>query len=204
MAVLFPAPFGPSSATTWPGAHDKVDAVQHLDLSVSGGDATKLEHRRRALRPAGGLWSFRAGVGGARPLRDVVRRRRPVAEVSVEHGLVATDLFRRSDRDEYAVVQHMDRVAHIHDEPDVVLDEEDRRPLSGERVEQLGERLGLAVAESRGRLVEQEQTRLYGERAAYLAEAGQTGRKRVGSFIGHDAQADAIEDDVRIAVGIPT
>ena len=85
-----------------------------------------------------------------------------------------------------------------------MLDEQDRHPLRGERAQQLGEGLGLAVAQTRGRLVEQQQARARGERAAQLAEAGQPGRKRVGPFVGDVAQPDAIEDGVGVVGAGPT
>ena len=37
---------GPSRATTLPGGHDEVDAVQHLDAPVGGPHAAQLEQRR--------------------------------------------------------------------------------------------------------------------------------------------------------------
>ena len=81
-----------------------------------------------------------------------------------------------------------------------MLDEQDRQPLRGERMQELGEGLGLPVTQSRRGLIEQQQPRSRGESPTQLAEAGQTGRKRVGPIIGHRAQADTIEDGVGVAV----
>ena len=71
----------------------------------------------------------------------------------------------------------MDRGTHLHHEPDVVLDEQDRHPLRRERAQQRGEGLRLAVTQTRRRLVEQQQARPRGEGATQLAEAGQAGRQ---------------------------
>ena len=43
-AVDFPAPFGPSSASTSPAGHGEVDAVEHLDAAVGGVDVAHLDH----------------------------------------------------------------------------------------------------------------------------------------------------------------
>ena len=71
-------------------------------------------------------------------------------------------------------------------------------------MQQRGEALGLTVAQTRGRLVEQQQPRPRGEGSTQLAEAGQAGRKRVGPLVGHGAQADTIEDRIGVAARVRT
>ena len=44
-SVVLPAPLGPSSATTSPGADVQVDAVQHADLAVAGREAGDVQQR---------------------------------------------------------------------------------------------------------------------------------------------------------------
>ena len=83
-----------------------------------------------------------------------------------------------------------------------MLDEQHRHPVRGERVQQLGERLRLAVTQTRRRFVEQQQARPRREGAAQLAQPGQAGRKRVGSLVGHGAQADPIEDRLGVVARI--
>ena len=172
--------------------------MQHLDLSVGGGDVAKLECRRRPRCRVAGV----VRVGRTRSRRDRVRSRRSVAQVGVEHGLVRADLGRRTDRDDHAVVDDVDRGAYVHHETDVVIDEQHRHPVRGERVQQLGEDLRLAVTQPRRRFVEQQQARPRREGAAELAQPGEPGRKGIGSLVGHGAQADQVEDRLGVVARI--
>ena len=52
------------------------------------------------------------------------------AQVRGDHRLVSLDLVGRSVRDGLPIVQHMNAVAEVHDQPHVVLDDQDTATLA--------------------------------------------------------------------------
>src|SRR6185437_12050891 len=86
------------------------------------------------------------------------------AEVSLLHRGVAADLLRRAARDDLAVYEHRDAIAHV------VLDHEQR--LAGAHLPDELDRLGaLRAAHAGGRLVEQDDGCAPGDRHADLERA---------------------------------
>ena len=95
-------------------------------------------------------------------------------------------VLRVADRDDAPEVEHVDQVAHLHDEVHVVLDEQDRHAFGRERTQQRAELVGLLLVETRRGLVEQQHARPGRERAGDLDEPRLAGRQLV------DAVVDAI------------
>ena len=112
--------------------------------------------------------------------------------------MVATNFGGCADREHGAVVQDVDARAHLHDESDVVLHQEDRHPFAGQRPQQRDEVASLVVAQSGGGLVEQQQARADGEGAAHFAQPNQSRGERVGPLVGDVPQPDSIENGLGV------
>src|SRR5205807_581061 len=112
--VVFPAPLGPSSASTEPRG-----TVRSTPCSTS-------------IRPyaactpiscsAGCVAASVAGVVGSGAVSSCIGASGP--QVRRTHALVGADLVGRSDGDDPAEVQHVDARAHVHHQLDVMFDEE--------------------------------------------------------------------------------
>ena len=143
MVVVLPAPLRPSSATSSPSRTCMRDAVQDVAFAVIGVDVFRDEHRvMRRLRD--------------RPTARADWRRFPGVALR-QHG---------------AVIQHGDPVGDAEDDVHVMLDEQHGDFLVlVERADQLGHVVGLLIAHAGGRLVQQQQFRLAGERDADFHDA---------------------------------
>ena len=119
--VDFPAPFGPRIASDLAGGDDEVDAVHDFDAAVRGLDAAQLEQRR--LDVGDGPASRLMSPPGCSP--------RYAASTASSVRIV----LRVADRDDAAEVEHVDEVAHLHDEVHVVLDEQHRDAFARERTQ---------------------------------------------------------------------
>ena len=108
--------------------------------------------------------------------------------------MIVTNFGGYSDCEQRAVVQDVDARAHLHDESDVVLDQQDRHPFAGQRPQQRDEVARLNVAQTGSGLVEQQQARPHCEGAAHLAQSNQSRRERVGPFVGAVPQPDPVEN----------
>ena len=159
-SVVFPAPFGPRTASTVAGRHLQVDAVEHLDAVVAG------VHRARARAAAGGL--RRSVMRATSSPRYAARTRR-----------VGPDLVGSSAGEEAPEVEHVDVVAHPHHQVHVVLDQQDRRARRGQLGEHRREPLGLLIVLARRRLVEEQHLRVEGQAAGQLDDAAGAGGQRV-------------------------
>src|SRR5580704_16181744 len=171
--VVLPAPFGPSRATTWPAATLRSTPCRTEIPSY----------------PARTSRSSSTVFIDAPPARYSC-----VPQVGRLYGRVVADHGGRAGRDDLAQVEHVYLVAHVHDQPHVVLDEQDRRALGGQRPQQRREPRGLgAVLPGRG-LVEQEEHRRHGQRPAHLHQAAEPGGQRVHGSVGDPGQVQPGED----------
>ena len=114
------------------------------------------------------------------------------AEVGLDDLGVAADLGGRSLCDDLAVVQHRDALADAHHDPHVVLDEEDgQAELVAQAADEVDPSVaGLAAVHAGGRLVEEQQLRLRGQRAGDLQPALVAVRQVARPGIRAIAQAD--------------
>ena len=108
------------------------------------------------------------------------------AQVCRDHLRVLLHLGGRAFGDLLAVVEHQHAIAHRHHELHVVLDQQDRRAVAPDRVEQALERRGFGGVHAGRGLVEREELRIGGERAGDLEPAlvavGQVPREVVGAL----------------------
>ena len=118
--------------------------------------------------------------------------------------MVSADLDGRAHREQGAVVQDVDARANLHDQPDVVFHQEDRHAFRGQRPQERDEAASLAVAQTRGRFVEQQQARAGSEGPAQLAQAGQSGGEGIGPFVGDVPQPDAVENRLGVIGRVAT
>src|SRR5215471_1047127 len=177
--VVLPAPFAPRSATISPSS------------TVSD---TPCNARTAPYR----AWTSVSSSSGIRA------RRRPGAEVRLDHCGVGLDLLRRAGRDRPSEVEDGDAVRHRHDEVHVVLDEQDRDAVvDAQPPDQLREVADLLVVEPSGGLVEEQQTRAGRERARELdalERAERKPRRRRGREL---REVERIEDLLRLAARSP-
>ena len=89
-----------------------------------------------------------------------------------------------------AVVEDEHAVAEAHHELHVVLDQEDRRAVAADVLEQRAQRRGLGGVHSGRRLVEGEQPRIGGERAGDLELALVAVREVAREVVGATGDAD--------------
>ena len=131
------------------------------------------------------------------------RARLAVPEVGGTHGGVVADLLRAPDRDALAEVEHEHGVRQGEHGRDVVLDDHDRErvlvlvddlPEDGEQVLR---RLHVQTGE---RLVEEEDARVAGQRAADLDQAGHAQRQRGHRGLGDPGQPQHLEQPVDAVV----
>src|SRR4051812_17069803 len=138
------------------------------------------QHHRYAGSPSppaatGRLRPGMTEVGAIGPMPSPLVRH---AEIRVEHALVALHLLRPPVRDLAPVFQHHDPVRQIHHHPHVVLDERDRGAELLVHVEDEAAHVLLLLQVHAGhRLVEGEEGRLHGERAAEFDALLQAVRK---------------------------
>ena len=127
--VVFPAPFGPTSATTSPSSHEERDPVQRRDAAVVHAEVIDRQHRPPSCR--------RYAVSTAGSVRT--SRRRP-------------------DADRLAVVEHLDPLAEPHDHAHVVLDHDQRAAeVVPDQRQRLDELVALPLVQAGGRLVQEQE-----------------------------------------------
>src|SRR5439155_4935004 len=143
--VDFPAPLGPMRPTISP----------RFTVSVRSRTAGTAPYRistSSSSSAASDIGRLHGGVAGA--------------EVGRCHVEVAANLLRRAGRKRSASVQHVNAVADIHDQRNVVVDEEHTGlDLVAYRPDDLGEFRHLVLVQTGGRLVHQDEARLRGESA---------------------------------------
>ena len=153
--VVLPAPFGPSSATTWPGATREVDAVQHVDACRSRrGCRAARGRRRRADRLDGGHGAVRPRCRGT--------RRSTFGSAWISAGVPLAMMRPKSSTWMYA---HVPSRAACRARR---AGRRGRRPRA--RAAGAPSCVGLVLVVTRRRLVEQQHLRLRRERAAQLDE----------------------------------
>ena len=136
---------------------------------------------RRRSRPARSM-RCSSGVCPAISSRGVLLRG---AEVGGDDGRVALDLRGRALGDLLAEVQHDDAVGDAHDELHVVLDEQHAHAALGvDLLDQPGEVPLLDRVGARGRLVEQQHSRLGAQRPGDLQPALLAVGQRAGELVG--------------------
>ena len=126
---VFPAPFGPISATTSP-----IFTSTSMPRTASTGPYETSSPRISSIESV--------------DLRD--------AEVGVDDPLVLEHRGGVADGDEVTQLEHRDPVAEPRDEVELVVDDEERHALVAEVYEIPREVLGLRRVEARRRLVEQQ------------------------------------------------
>ena len=85
-----------------------------------------------------------------------------------------------------------------------MLDEQYCHSAGGERVQQVRERLGLAVAETRGRFVQQQQAWPRRKGAADLTQPRQAGREGIGPLVGDSPETNLVEYHLGVVARIRT
>ena len=103
ISELLPAPLAPTMATISPAAISSDDAGQRLGVAVVEVEAVDLQQRRAHAHLL-------------------------LAEIDVEHGLVARDLGRRALGDLLAVAHDHDLGGQRHDRAHHMLDQQDGEP----------------------------------------------------------------------------
>ena len=97
--------------------------------------------------------------------------------------------------DDPAELEAVDAVAHAHDERHVVLDDEHRRAeLPADLDEQRAHRLGLALGDAGGRLVEAEHPGVEGQQAGQLDDAAGAGGQLGDGLVGVAAEAEEVDE----------
>ena len=116
------------------------------------------------------------------------------AEVRGDDPGVVAHLVGRALGDDRAGLEAVDAVADRHHEGHVVLDDEQRRPQLGlDAGDERGERLGLALGDAGGRLVEADDPGLEREDARQLADAAGAGGQRADEVVGEAAEAQVVD-----------
>ena len=110
----------------------------------------------------------------------------------ITSGLVLIAV-RRALGDLGAEIEHHDAVGEIHHKTHVVLHQQHRHAAVAQLTQQRGEPLLLHVAQSRGRLVEQQQQRVDAQRARDLDDALLAERQASGQLVDLVAEADALD-----------
>src|SRR5215475_1594372 len=163
-SVVLPAPLGPSSATTCPGATARLTlrstvvppypAVTESRVSTVGllfgvhGGQLGADRQYRAVRCRSVRYRL---VTAAGRLGDVL------AQVGGAHGRGRVHARGRPLENQRAEVQHVHAVANLADERHVMLDDQDAEPALGHhRAQDRREGLGLVPVQARGRLVQQQ------------------------------------------------
>ena len=117
------------------------------------------------------------------------------AEVRGDDPGVVAHLVGRALGDDRAGLEAVDAVADRHHERHVVLDDEQRRAELGlDAGDERGERLGLALGDAGGGLVEADDPGLEGEDARQLADAAGAGRQRADEVVGEAAEAQVVDE----------
>jgi hypothetical protein len=116
-----------------------------------------------------------------------------VAEVGLEDGWVTLNLLRETLGNHLPMIQHGDCIAKPHDQPDVVLNDEDARTVGSNAQQELTQRVFLGGIHSRGWLVEGEQLWVCGQCTRNFKPALISIGEGFGAVHSHIAQADIIE-----------
>ena len=163
----------------------EIDAAQHGDGAVGGVHVSQLERGRAPSITT--------------PSRNAPVTRSRLRGTRHERG-IGTNLVGSAGRDHLAEVEHVDAVAHLHDQRHVVLHEEDRETVVvREPAQESLERLRLVVGLARCRLVEQEHARLDHQRPPELDDARGSRRDRRHVGVGQLGQADQLEHALGLA-----
>jgi hypothetical protein len=101
--------------------------------------------------------------------------------------------------DDFPEIQHRDGLGDSPDESDVVVDHQDRRPVSPQPEYDLGELVHFAVGHSGGRLVEHQHTRPEDGGAGDLYLALQSVREVFRQQSGHVLEAEQLDGRGAIA-----
>ena len=205
--VDLPAPFGPSSANTWPGGHDEVDAVQHVDRAVAGAHVAQLERaggapsarRRRPSAVASLAQRPRRACGAASADRLLARRRRgtrraPPRSPAPRSGVPSAMIRPKSSTwmcSQAPITKLMSCSTSSTPSPSAASSRSKR-----------AERGGLGLVETRRRLVEQQHPRLARERAGHLDEPRGAGRERVDALARDALEPDPLEQLVGQRAGV--
>src|SRR6266511_2439926 len=173
IVVDLPAPFAPIRATTSPSS------------------TWRLMPCRARIRPYSRVMlSISSSIG-----------RHP--QVSGDHLRVVADLRGRTLGDLLAELQHDDTLRHTHDQPHVVLDEQDRDTGLADLPDQLEQALLLGRVEPGGRFVQAEQDRLGRQRPRDLEAALLTVRQVAGDLPRAPLDADEAQQVHRLLFAGP-
>ena len=156
------------------GAHDRVERrrlpravrADETDDLAAPDDERKAAHRLDGAVADTEVLELQGGNRAGTDARSLRLRRRALAEICSRHAEVGADLCRRPLRECHALVEHVDPVADVEDERDVVVDEQDAGAVLLHGANRGGEARDLRLGEPRGRLVHEHEARLGGERAS--------------------------------------
>src|SRR6266849_1743978 len=115
------------------------------------------------------------------------------SEVGLDHLGIGLDRFRRAFGDLGAEVEHHDAVGQIHHKSHVVFHQQHRHAAVAQLTQQACEPLLFHMAQSRGRLVQQQQDRVDAQRAGDLNDALLAERQAAGEGVDLVAEADALD-----------
>ena len=172
-SVALPSMRAPSKRTSPLRPHHAADRAQRRRLAGAvgaedGGDAA-VARRSKSSRAAPCVCAV---LRASRPAHLEQRRgiMPRVPEVGADHVGIALHLGRRALGDLAAEVERDDLVGHAHHQVHVVLDQQHRQLAARSRMRRSRshQRVDLLVVQPAGRLVEQQQLRLAGQRARQL------------------------------------
>src|SRR5579884_36489 len=171
--VDLPAPLGPSSETIWPRPTQRLTSVNAV---------TEPYHAERLTTSS---------------IVDLI------AEIGLDHSRQSANFAWRPFRDLLAVVEYHDIVADRHDDPHVMLDQNNGNAV---RIAKPADRLGDATTFFRvhagRRFVEQQQPRTAGKRSRQFDRFLQAVGKFRHAYIGDVAEPASLDDLAGFAVGL--
>src|SRR5215472_15626605 len=88
-----------------------------------------------------------------------------VAQIGFDHRGIAAHLLRRALRQRASPCQHVNAIGNVHHQPHIVLDQHHRDSVPHEGTDNAVDLLGLYGVAAGGRLVEQQQFWVAGERS---------------------------------------
>src|SRR6185369_13678754 len=171
-SVDLPAPLGPITVTTLPGA-----ASRFRPCSTSA-----------RPYPACRSWMRSIGAGNDVFVMSMLR-----AQVRRAHLGTLLYLSRRAFHEKRAELHHHQPVAHVHHQIHVVLDQQDAHALTLQLPQHVDEGAFLLEAQAGGRLVQQQQRRVRAQRPCDLQQPLLSHGQVAGEFVDPRAHADALQ-----------
>src|SRR5688572_10358465 len=130
---------------------------------------------------------------GAAPYEACRSESRSIAKVGLHHRRMRAHFVRRAFGDARAEVEHYHAAGERQQEAHVVLDQQNRDAALGDTADDAGQAVELGRREPRRGLIEQDDTRLAGERARDLEQAALAERQRADVGVAQPGEADEFD-----------